>query len=70
MRRLLLFPLVVAAAVALAPTNAWAGSPHFVYVSATRSGDTLVGPPMTIRFSNITVTDQTSGISTKLSGSY
>jgi hypothetical protein len=39
-KRLILFAGVVAAVVGLA-TPAYAGSPHFVEVTATRSGDTL-----------------------------
>jgi hypothetical protein len=41
MRRLLLFVIVAAMAIAAAAPPAFAGSPHFVSVSATRSGDTL-----------------------------
>ena len=137
MRRLVLFPVVAFTALAIGATSAWAGSPHFVSVTATRSGSSLVvsfkeaglgnepqvhivvtataecingggkhpkaankesvtsagdfpvqngradgsltltasftpqcSPPMTIRFSSITVTDTTSGISTTLSGRY
>ena len=137
MKRLILFPVVAFTALMIGATSAWAGSPHFVSVTATRSGSSLVvsfkeaglgnepqvhvvvtataecingggnhpkaankesvssagdfpvqngkaegsltltasftpqcSPPMTIRFSNITVTDTTSGVSTKLSGRY
>ena len=41
MRRLLLFVIVASMAIAAAAPSAFAGSPHFVSVTATRSGDTL-----------------------------
>jgi phage tail sheath gpL-like len=137
MRRVFFLPFVVAIALVVGAPSAWAGSPHFVSVTATRSGDSLVvkfkeaglgnepqvhivvtataecingggnhpkaankqsvtsgqdfpvqngraegsltvtasftpecSPPMTIRFSNVTITDTTSGVSAKLSGRY
>jgi hypothetical protein len=42
MRRLLLFAALVPAAVAFAVPVAEAGNPHFVDVTAIRSGDTLI----------------------------
>lgn len=41
MRRLIAVALAVCVAGVLFSSVAWAGSPHFVSVSATRSGDTL-----------------------------
>lgn len=41
MRRLLLFVIVASMALAAAAPAAFAGSPHFVSVTATRSGDTV-----------------------------
>jgi len=41
MRRLLLFVVVASMAIAATAPSAFAGSPHFVSVTATRSGDTL-----------------------------
>lgn len=41
MRRLLIIVTAAIAAVLMAPGNAWAGSPHFVDVSATIDGNTL-----------------------------
>ena len=41
MRRLLLFTIVASMTMAVAAPSVFAGSPHFVSVTATRSGDTL-----------------------------
>ncbi|HEU5106473.1 MAG TPA: hypothetical protein VFU11_11615 [Solirubrobacterales bacterium] len=41
MRRLLLFATVASMTMAVAAPTVFAGSPHFVSVTATRSGDTL-----------------------------
>lgn len=41
MRRLLLFAIVASMTMAVAAPSVFAGSPHFVSVTATRSGDTL-----------------------------
>ena len=137
MRRLAILSVVAVTALVIGTTSAWAGSPHFVSVTVTRSGPSATvtfkeaglgnepqvhvvvtataecingggnhpkavnkesvtsggdfpvqngraegsltltasftpqcSPPMTIRFSNITVTDTTSGITSKLSGTY
>lgn len=42
MRRLLLFAIVASMTMAVAAPSVFAGSPHFVSVSATRSGDSLI----------------------------
>jgi hypothetical protein len=139
MRRtiLLLVTATAAASIALAPSPAWAGSPHFVTVDAVRVGDSLVvsfkeaglgnepqvqvevsataacvnpgsnkpkaankqtvsaegtfpvqngkaegtltlspvfqpscSPPMTVEFSNVTITDLTSGITRRIPGTF
>lgn len=41
MRRLLLFSIVASMTMAVAAPSVFAGSPHFVSVTATRNGDTL-----------------------------
>lgn len=41
MRRFLLFAIVASMTMAVAAPSVFAGSPHFVSVTATRSGDTL-----------------------------
>jgi phage tail sheath gpL-like len=41
MRRYVAFATLALAVLALAVPTAWAGSPHFVKVTATRSGNTL-----------------------------
>ncbi len=41
MRRFLLFAIVAAMMLAVAAPSTFAGSPHFISVTATRSGDTL-----------------------------
>ena len=133
MRRSLILALLALAAVAVAVPVAWAGNPHFVEVSATRSGNSITvegkeaglgnetqvhievtataecinpgghhpkavnkesvsaagdfpvqngkalfsltltasfkpecSPPMTVRFSNVTVTDSEHGVTRKL----
>jgi hypothetical protein len=42
MRRLLLFAIVASMTMAVAAPSVFAGSPHFVSVSATRSDDSLI----------------------------
>jgi hypothetical protein len=137
MRRLIAVALAVFVAGVLFSSVAWAGSPHFVSVSASRNGDTLTiegketglgdeeqvnilvtataacvnkgekhpkaankeslseegeepvqngkalfsfeltatfqpecSPPMTVEFTNVTVSDLTNKISTKLNGTF
>lgn len=137
MRRLISVALAVFAAGALGASVAWAGSPHFVTVSATRSGNSLTvsgkeaglgdepdvnilvtataecvnkgekhpkaenkeslskkeevpvqngkanfsftltasfqpecSPPMSVEFTNVTVTDETNDITVKLNGTF
>jgi hypothetical protein len=41
MRRFLLFAIVASMTMAVAAPSVFAGSPHFISVTATRSGDTL-----------------------------
>ncbi|HEY8082679.1 MAG TPA: hypothetical protein VIE64_03845 [Solirubrobacterales bacterium] len=41
MRRFLLFAIVASMTLAVAAPNVFAGNPHFISVTATRSGDTL-----------------------------
>lgn len=41
MRRFLLFAIIASTTMAVAAPSVFAGSPHFISVTATRSGDTL-----------------------------
>ncbi len=83
MRRFLLVTVLALATAALAVPAAWAGSPHFINNAFTITRDdnalTVSGkeaglvqpdcsPPMTVVFTDVTVTDTTNGLTHSFPG--